>query len=143
MVQLIGRQNSALDQTFVPSDVRSQIGFFDPRVADWVFSVLVDAGIERTEINIRDRFTLLRFLVVEARGVGSTSEERVSRVDGFLSGSLSSESDQCLVVDHLFAKLALPLFNQFEPRLANVPGTVEGLSVRRLHGLSVGAWYEF
>src|SRR5271170_3119894 len=99
MVQLIRRQNCTLDQTLVLTDVCSQIGFFDSRMTDGVLSVLVDARVEGTKINVRNSFTLLRLLVVETRGVGTSSEERVSRVDGFLSGSLSDESGQCLVVE--------------------------------------------
>ena len=80
MVESVGREDLAFDQTEVRGDVGGAGFVEDPGMPDWVETVFVGPRVEGREIEVMDLFIVLD-RVMQHDGIGASPEEGVTRLE--------------------------------------------------------------
>ena len=107
MVQSVGREDLAFDQTKVGTDVGGAGFVVDLGMPDRVETVFVGPRVEGGEIDVVDLFIVLD-LVMQLDGVGASSEEGVARLESRREVEGLDESTHGLVLLLELGPLAFP-----------------------------------
>jgi len=142
MVEVMWRQDFALDQSEVLLDVRVTRLGNETRMTFGVDAGFVDPRVQGGDIDVMDLLSG-GHMVVQFDGIGTPSTESVAGIEGFFEGQVSNKRTDVRGGVFEAAPIAFPHFHDSVPLLSNMWDLLLGGLVDILHGPIIVAHMHF